>query len=1437
MYTQEMLLKRDQLRHDPMVQSALDAAWERLGAARDFGDVIPWSGYQAMCRKLYLLFKIQRRESYLESADALSEIERDWPVDSNKKEHMTKEDFGACFFQLADVHTDNVKARSYAALIQTAAAGIATADGKWVDDRTLLRQLRQRCMEGKGFDNTSFGADVRQWAESFGVSGLAAAMGYAPRSTSARGSRRGSVDGAWGALAHNVKTRGADEWDPAVNFMAFLSQRGSAAPPPRVDKPAPRSRPSSASTLASGSDAGGVMQIEAGTSATDSQLPSPHSQRRRSSNGHGRRERRASESELQLVRFGLLNSRPQMSVSMRSSGVGGSASTSDLPSATTDTHSTRSQHTPFARPPAIRDPEDGVEELASSLGASPRRGPLGAAYGLGRPLETIPQSPSPRKFGGGLSPSLPSLGKMRSPSPISHQRNASLAVGTQEKPAVADDAPAAADGSPAPAIAAHAPAAADQPAATEVAVVTVAELLAVTAEVAGGDPAGAPQVPPTAPQHHLPKRQLRPALPLSPGVGRSNSVSHDVLPRIVGNAFVPSEPVDSEPVDSEPVSPSEATRLDAATKMQASARGRAVRRGRETSDAEAATSSSEDDVSVDATAGAVVPALGAEGALQSDGRKAKYVSPQKARRESLSILGGSQKVAEPSAKALAMPRLPPPPAFSFDEADEEEEEEEAADPDAHATILVSPTSGNARLTVSLAPAAATSVPAAVSAVPSRVEASGVQVQSRELDEAATAMQAAARGRAARQRAACATVDPRTAAQQASAKVQARAAAQVAEAQARAAEAEQRAVAAAKVQSIARGRLVRGNDKRPSKLMTTDGASPEESLSASPTAAPHASPSALPLPPFNSRTQTPVSPSRHVLTPVARTGSAGAEAALAPSTAAVEQHGRNMASLAPAAVMADDDTHWNVLQNLADTRTPQRLNTPMARKATPSLNPSAPPQPLHGRRPILPVSHQLASGKLRSALRPLNDEIARTGRLTPPPSKLAPRPTSPPKSPDAMHIEPSIAAHATPQQGLLWPQGSLWVSTHPSVERYGARMMPQFHIPAPAPSGVAARSTVERRPRTAMAACSMTPAVNTAAASSCAYKTACPPPDVLTLSPWDEGGGERGVSSKPGRIRQASPRPGSGQSKKPAPLEARANQNPLSRSLPPGNHANAHRGHIFTPGGARGIPTASGHRPSTSGGHVMLATDAVDAKAKGTHNYTPTGYLHPVPLMHAPPSAADGWAPPVKFKGGGATTRPRTAASTPAVESAVARTFAAPPPHAALRTTHFDAYVLPLPVSAKLGGMSAFSKMHPRREQELGRGALAPSDPTSLDPPPMPALLMVREEVVRADASPEPILGRLSRPGTANNRQASPAPPMLTAMPTTANSLGLTTVYTPRAIREQQKRLGTGTVGSTARPTSAGVSLQGPFVARDLVWAQTAAATTGVEQGGAKTGGK
>ena len=152
-----------------------------------------------------------------------AQIERDWHSDVAGKPALDRADFCRSFFQLADVHTDDISAPSYAALIQNAARGIVASDGTWRDDASLLRRVRERA--GPRLDAVSFGAGVREWARVFGIDGLETTLGLAAscrssRASSARGSRLSS-------LAQPLfRPPGHDEWDPAVNVR--MTHRAAA---------------------------------------------------------------------------------------------------------------------------------------------------------------------------------------------------------------------------------------------------------------------------------------------------------------------------------------------------------------------------------------------------------------------------------------------------------------------------------------------------------------------------------------------------------------------------------------------------------------------------------------------------------------------------------------------------------------------------------------------------------------------------------------------------------------------------------------------------------------------------------------------------------------------------------------------------------------------------------------------------------------------------------------------------------------------------------------------------------------------------------------------------------------------------------------------------------------------------------------------------------
>ena len=136
MYTDEMILRREQLRSDESVNAALQTAWDRMKEARrvsgdggdnskdsgklpemgggQMGDTISRDSFVIMSRKLYLYFTALRFDGYIDARERLAETERDFAHDSGGKEHIDEADFCRSFFQLADVHTETVDAKSYA---------------------------------------------------------------------------------------------------------------------------------------------------------------------------------------------------------------------------------------------------------------------------------------------------------------------------------------------------------------------------------------------------------------------------------------------------------------------------------------------------------------------------------------------------------------------------------------------------------------------------------------------------------------------------------------------------------------------------------------------------------------------------------------------------------------------------------------------------------------------------------------------------------------------------------------------------------------------------------------------------------------------------------------------------------------------------------------------------------------------------------------------------------------------------------------------------------------------------------------------------------------------------------------------------------------------------------------------------------------------------
>ena len=259
-YTAEMLVKREALRTDAQVVRALDNAWKRLAPAHHGGSHITWDGYLALFRKLYLLFKAQQREGYLEPAETLADIERDWAGDADSEGRLTKEATARCLFQLADLHTDAVDASSYASLIRVAIAGVTTSDGRWIEDEALLRKVRERAGGGGGgggsargggpdFDRATFAEQVRMWGEIFQQGNLAATLGCGALRPTRRARRRvrrrrvAARGSGWISSRGQSSSSGVTSGIPPSTSTPFCDRAARR----RVDKPfAPSAAPARA---------------------------------------------------------------------------------------------------------------------------------------------------------------------------------------------------------------------------------------------------------------------------------------------------------------------------------------------------------------------------------------------------------------------------------------------------------------------------------------------------------------------------------------------------------------------------------------------------------------------------------------------------------------------------------------------------------------------------------------------------------------------------------------------------------------------------------------------------------------------------------------------------------------------------------------------------------------------------------------------------------------------------------------------------------------------------------------------------------------------------------------------------------------------------------------------------------------------------------------
>ena len=144
-YTKAALMVRVTLRNDPVVESALAYAWQRVvhaemniryasrehliafraGGRMGSGQlVLSRAAYATMIRKLYLLLKDDDRDAKINPAECLKSIQEDWPKDSVGQSEMSESAFQSCWFELADLVVEGLRAEEYAVWLADAADAI-----------------------------------------------------------------------------------------------------------------------------------------------------------------------------------------------------------------------------------------------------------------------------------------------------------------------------------------------------------------------------------------------------------------------------------------------------------------------------------------------------------------------------------------------------------------------------------------------------------------------------------------------------------------------------------------------------------------------------------------------------------------------------------------------------------------------------------------------------------------------------------------------------------------------------------------------------------------------------------------------------------------------------------------------------------------------------------------------------------------------------------------------------------------------------------------------------------------------------------------------------------------------------------------------------------------------------------------------------------------
>ena len=124
LYTDEMIIQREMLRKDPLVRRALEYFWSCIPKAES--DRLSKEECMCIARKLYLIICLEQGETP-NTASWRPSAESDFESDSSVRGFLSQDDALRSWFQLTDLHTDDVSGVAYAGWLRRKAQQMTCA--------------------------------------------------------------------------------------------------------------------------------------------------------------------------------------------------------------------------------------------------------------------------------------------------------------------------------------------------------------------------------------------------------------------------------------------------------------------------------------------------------------------------------------------------------------------------------------------------------------------------------------------------------------------------------------------------------------------------------------------------------------------------------------------------------------------------------------------------------------------------------------------------------------------------------------------------------------------------------------------------------------------------------------------------------------------------------------------------------------------------------------------------------------------------------------------------------------------------------------------------------------------------------------------------------------------------------------------------------------